>query len=146
VQQINDGHVVIGKWIDYDTGFSGYALNTSTVHYSQHPDLWPMLGNLENQQDNVAWLINQRAIQSKIDESLPFEYTFEGIEPNKIEFEASAIQAIWNNATTAEILDALDTVGEDDIPYRMKELQELYQAGYTYVFDEANNSYILVKP
>lgn len=145
VQQINKGQVVVGKWTTFDSGFSGYALDSSSIHYSQHPDLWPMLGEFGDKQSEVAWLINQKAIRSKIDESLPFEYTFKGIEPAKLDREMAAIEAIWNNAPDAEILDAL-TIPDGNIPYRMKELQELYQAGYIYTYDEVYNSYIFVKP
>ncbi len=145
VQQINKGQVVVGKWTTFDTGFSGHALDSSSIHYSQHPDLWPMLEAFGDNQGDVAWLINQKAIQSKIGESLPFEYTLKGIEPGKVDREMAAIEAIWNNAPDIEILDAL-ALPNGDIPYRMKELRELYEAGYSYTFDEVYNSYVLVKP
>jgi hypothetical protein len=54
-----------------------------------------------------------------------------------------AIAAIWAGATDAEIKSALQS---PYLPGRMKELQELYSAGYQFTFDVASNSYILIKP
>lgn len=42
--------------------------------------------------------------------------------------------------------ETLDLDEGEETPARMKELVELFQAGYKYVKDEATNSYILIKP
>jgi hypothetical protein len=71
---------------------------------------------------------------------LPFEYTLNGVPAKIVGNEQDAIEAIFSgNPTNAEIMKLLDS---DYIPIRIKELQELQQAGYEFVFDEVNNSYV----
>ena len=146
-QNIDGGQVVIGKWTDLGSGYGGYAEDTGSIFYNTHPDFWPSLEGLgEEGRKEVGWLINKQALQPMIDKSMPFEYTLNGIAPGTIKNETDAIQAIWADATDKEILDILDDPTKTDIPGRMKELKELYEAGYQLTFDAATNSYILIKP
>jgi len=145
----DEGQVVLGKWIDYANGFVEYAQETGSVHYNPHPDLWDLLGGLGGQnQADVAWLINQRVLQTGIDKGLPFEYTLNGIKPQDIELETDAIETIWNGAPDIDTMEAniMEALESGYVPIRMKELIELYNAGYTYSFDIASNSYIFIKP
>lgn len=143
-QYADEGQVVLGKWVDYSSGFVEYAKDTISVHYNPHPDMWNLLGKLgpENQGD-VAWLINRQVVQTGIDKGLPFEYTLNGISPNILNNEHAAIQAIFSGKADEEIMRALQSTY---LPIRMKELQELQKAGYEFTFDEVANSYILILP
>jgi len=116
-QYADEGQVVLGKWVDIGSGFVEVAQDTGSVHYNPHPDMWNLLEGLgkENRND-VAWLINQQVIQTGIDKGLPFEYTLNGLPPDKIELEQYAIDKIWEGApntemiyTTSWILQALTT-------------------------------------
>ena len=138
------GQAVLGKWVGFRDGYAGQASATGSVHYYPHQAMWNMLGDLgKDQQAEVAWLINRQAIQPMIDQGLPIEYTLNGIKPNDVIKEIDAIDAIWNDATDVEIMDALKL---DYMPGRMKELKELYEANYRISFDITTNSYILIKP
>ena len=148
-QYFDEGQVVLGKWVDYGNGFADYARDTGSVHYNPHPDMWNLLGNLgEENREEVAWLINKQVIQTGIDKGLPFEYTLDGISSDKLELEQQAIETIWEGATNIEMIytNVMDSTGLDYVPIRVKELVELYNAGYTYSFDIVTNSYILAKP
>ena len=138
------GQVVLGKWVDYDNGFTEVARNTGSVHYNPHPDMWNLLGELGKQQrDEVAWLINKEVIQNGIEKGLPFEYTLKGMPADDIFTEQSAIQMVFSGATDADIIQTLNL---KYIPIRIKEIQELRKAGYEFVFDEINGSFILSLP
>jgi len=141
----NCGQVVLGKWVDgYMGGYAGYAHDTASINYYTHPDMWTLLGDLGDEgRAKAAWLINQQAIQPMIDQGLPFEYTLKGIDVENIALEKDAIRKIWEGATDAEIMDALDL---KYLPGRMKELMELQKAGYEFSFDAVTNSYVLVLP
>jgi hypothetical protein len=108
-----------------------------------------MLGELGTENQNeVAWLVNQKVVQNGVDKGLPFEYSLNGIKPEQVDLEMDAVEKIWEGATDidtmyANVKEALDS---DYVPIRMKELMELYNAGYTYSFDAATNSYILIRP
>jgi hypothetical protein len=138
----DEGQVVLGKWMDFGSGFTERALDTKSMFYSAHPDLWNLLGGLDNQAD-VAWMVNQKVIQTGIEKGLPFEYALNDIPTEIVPREANAIQAMFNGATDKEIMDMLRM---EHIPVRMKELRELQKAGYEFTFDEINNSYILALP
>lgn len=97
----------------------------------------------DDTRSEVSWLINKQALQPMIDAGMPFEYTLEGIEPKNINNEVKAINAIWAGVSDADILKILDP-NRKDLPGRMKELNELYQAGYQITFDATTNSYILI--
>lgn len=143
-QYANEGQVVLGKWVDYGSGFVETAQNTGSVHYNPHPDMWNLLGDLGGaNQGEAAWLINQQVIQTGINKGLPFEYTLNGVPTKVIENEHNAIEAVFAGKTDAEILESLDV---KVMPIRIKELRELKNAGYKLVFDEVNNSYILTMP
>ncbi|MGB8980358.1 MAG: Ig-like domain repeat protein [Anaerolineales bacterium] len=140
----DEGQVVLGKWIDYANGFVQYAQQTGSVHYNPHPDLWDLLGGLGGQnQGDVAWLINQRVLQTGIDKGLPFEYTLNGVSADLIDNEKAAVRAIFSGKTEAEIQQLLKL---DYLPVRMQELLELKKAGYEISFDDATNSYVLILP
>jgi hypothetical protein len=140
----DEGQVVLGKWIDYANGFVAYAQQTGSVHYNPHPDMWDLLGGLGGQnQADIAWLINQRVLQTGIDKGLPFEYTLNGIPADMIGNEQAAIRAIFSGKTEAEIQQLLKL---DYLPVRMQELLELKMAGYEISFDAATNSYVLILP
>jgi Big-like domain-containing protein len=143
-QYSDEGQVVLGKWVDIGDGFIQTAKDTGSVYYSPHPDMWNILGELgsENQSD-VAWLVNQQVIQTGINNGLPFEYTLNGISEDFIDNENAAVQAIFSGKTDEEIKKIL---GSSYLPARMKELQELQDAGYQFTFDSLNNSYVLIKP
>jgi len=143
-QYADEGQVVLGKWVDYGSGFVETAQDTGSVHYNPHPDMWNLLGDLgEEYQAEVAWLINKQVVGTGIDKGLPFEYTLNGIPATIIDNEHDAVQAIFSGQADAEIMRILES---NYIPIRMKELQELQKAGYELAFDEAANSYILVLP
>jgi hypothetical protein len=143
-QYVNEGQVVLGKWIDNTSGFVEYAKDTNSVHYNPHPDMWNLLGRLgaENQGD-VAWLINRQVVQNGINKGLPFEYTLNDIPTENIFTEQIAVEAIFSGATDTEIMDILSL---EYVPIRMRELQELKNSGYEFVFDESTSSYILIQP
>jgi hypothetical protein len=138
------GQIVLGKWVDYDEGFAKVARDTGSVHYNPHPDMWNMLEELgEKERNEVAWLINEQVIQNGIEKGLPFEYTLDGIPAKDISAEKSAVQLIFSGATDVEIKSTLRL---DYLPIRMQELQELRQAGYEFVFDDINGSFIFSMP
>jgi len=142
-QYADEGQVVLGKWVDFGSGFVEVAQDTGSVHYSPHPDMWKLLGGLgEETQGEVAWLINKQVVQTGIDKGLPFEYTLNGIPADNITQESAAIRAIFSGKSDAEIMDILQS---EYMPIRMKELQELQKAGYEFTFDNVNKSYIFVK-
>jgi hypothetical protein len=133
--------VVVGKWVGLDGGFLQRAKETGSLHYSPHPDLWGLFKELENQNE-VAWLINQKVIQTGIGKGLPFEYTLNGVPLDVLDNERAAIKAIFSGLTEKEIKQELMS---DYLPVRMKELLELKKGGFTAIFDEMNNSYIIKK-
>jgi hypothetical protein len=137
-----NGKFVLGRWIDYGSGFIEYAQETSSAFYSPHPDVWNLLGKLENQAD-AAWSLNKQAVQIGIAKGLPFEYTLNDIPIDDIAKEKTAVRAIFSGKTDEVIKQILRS---DYMPVRMKELQELQQAGYDLTFDEVTNSYILILP
>jgi hypothetical protein len=138
------GQVVLGKWIDYDNGFTQVARNTGSVHYNPHPDMWKLLEPLgKQQQEEVAWLINKEVIQSGIEKGLPFEYSLKGISTDNIVTEKTVVQMIFSGASDVEIKTALRL---NKLDIRWQELMELQQAGYKIVFDETNSSFILSMP
>ena len=140
-QYADEGQVVLGKWVDISNGFVETAKDTGSVHYNPHPEMWNLLGGLgEENQGEVAWLINQQVVQRGINKELPFEYTLNGVPTMKIDRERDAIEAIFSdNPTNEEIMELLRS---DYMPIRVMELQELQKAGYEFIFDEINNSYI----
>jgi len=143
------GQVVLGKWVDYDNGFTEVARNTGSVHYNPHPDMWNLLEQLGDEQREVtAWLINKEVIQNGIKNNLPFEYSLTGISSDKIELEEFAIDKIWEGASSTEqTYDIIkESLGVDYVPIRMKELVELRNAGYIISYDNIANSIILIKP
>ena len=106
--------------------------------------MWKLLGGLgEENQAEVAWLINQQVVQTGINKGLPFEYTLNGVPTESAMTELTAVQAIFSGKPDKEIMRILKS---DYLPIRMKELQELQKAGYEFVFDEINNSYIFTLP
>ena len=137
------GQVVVGKWIDIDSGFVKYADDTGSVNYNPHPEVWKLLSTLGKEKcDEVGWLINKEAIQPMIDEGMPFEYTLNDV-PN-VSVEQNLIEDMWqNNISDSDIMRQLKL---DYMPGRIKELQTLQAAGYQLSFDELNNSYLLIKP
>lgn len=149
-QYPNGKQVMLGNWAGLGDGYVAAARETGSVSYVAHPDLWPMLGKHgAEQQEQIAWLINQRVMQPRIEQGLPFEYTLDAIvEPEKIATEHKAIKAIWQGKSTDEVLSLIKETYPDKmaLPSRMKELQELYNAGYIYTFDTVHKSYILIKP
>jgi hypothetical protein len=132
----------LGKWVDLNGGFVQRAKEVGAVHYNPHPDLWKLFGKLENQNE-VAWLVNKQVIQTGIGKGLPFEYTLNGIPLDVIDNERAAINAIFSGQTEKEIKQELMS---EYLPVRIRELQELKEAGFTANFDEINNSYIIKKP
>jgi hypothetical protein len=143
-QYADNGQVVLGKWVDNSSGFVQTAQSTGSVHYNPHPDMWTMLGRLgEENQEEMAWLINKQVVQNGIDKGLPFEYTLNGVPSDSLIREGDAVEAIFSGASDVEIKDILQA---ESMPVRMREIKELKKAGYQYVFDETTNSYILMLP
>jgi hypothetical protein len=143
-QYADGGQVVLGKWIDISNGFVETANDTGSVHYNPHPEMWNLLGGLGREnRGEVAWLINQQVVQTGINKGLPFEYTLNGVPGESVKAELTAIQAIFSGKTNSEITRILKS---EYLPIRMRELQELQKAGYEFVFDEVNNSYIFTLP
>jgi len=142
--QYKDGaQIVLGKWTDLSSGFAGHANDTGSISYQPHPDMYNLLGQLGENRDEVAWLVNKQVIQKGIDKGLPFEYTLNGIPAKDIAIEHDAVQAALTGANEIEIMQIL---GFDYMPIRMKELQEMQKAGYEFSFDNLTNSYILIRP
>jgi len=143
--QYNDqGQIVLGKWVDYGNGFTSYARETGSVHYNPHPDMWDLFGEFGYEvREDAAWQVNKQVIQIGIDKELPFEYTLEGIPADDVIKEQMAVQLIFSGKTDAEIKQTLNI---KRVSVRMKELQELQKAGYEFVFDEINESFILSLP
>jgi hypothetical protein len=139
---VDEKQIVLGKWANFKGGFLEYARKTDSMHYGPHPKMYDLLGGLENQ-DQVAWLVNQRVIQRGINSGKPFEYSLNGIATQRIDYEKEAIDALFAGAKDEEIMRHLRS---DYLPVRMKELQELQKTGHNFVFDEPNNSYILARP
>ena len=134
---------VLGKWSGFSGGYAGQASATGSLHYYPHQDMWNLLGELgDDQQAEIAWLINKEAVQPMIDKGLPIEYTLKDI-PN-VNTEKDLIEGIWKGTATEIMI--MDRLGLDYVPGRMKELQTLKDAGYQLAFDELQNSYILIKP
>ncbi len=103
--------------------------------------------NIKNGDELGSALI--RMIEENLDiKGLPFEYTLNGLPPDKLEFEEYAIEKIWEGGSSKEIIydNVKESLGISIIPIRVKELVELYSAGYVYSFDSITNSYILIKP
>jgi len=149
MQYSDGGQIVLGKWVDYGNGFTSAARETGSVHYNPHPDMWDLFGEFGNElREDTAWLVNERVIQIGIDKRLPFEYSLNGIAPDKLEFEEYAIDTIWEGGSNTEMIytNIKESLGVDTVPIRLKELVELHSAGYTYSFDSITNSYILIKP
>jgi hypothetical protein len=143
-QYADGGQVVLGKWIDISNGFVETAKDTGSVHYNPHPEMWNLLGGLgKENRGEVAWLINQQVVQTGINKGLPFEYALNGVPAKVVENEHNAIEAIFAGKTDEEILDILDL---KVVPIRIRELKELKNAKYKFVFDEVNNSYIFAIP
>jgi hypothetical protein len=143
-QYSDSGQVVLGKWVDYDSGFIESARETGSLHYAPHPDIYTKLKGFGKEEGSeVAWLVNQQVVQSGIDKNLPFEYSLNGIPEDKINKEMQALEAVFSGATNTQIMNILKT---DYVPVRIKELQTLQKAGYELTFDEITNSYILVQP
>ncbi len=132
--------IVVGKWVGLDGGFLRRARETGSLHYGPHPDLWPLFGELKNQQDEVAWLINKQVIQTGVDKGLPFEYTLDGILTKDIPQEKDVIEMLFEGASDLEIMDELEITY---IAIRWKELRELKIAGYKFAFDKDNNSFLI---
>ncbi len=60
-QYSEGGQVVVGKWIDIDSGFVEYASETGSINYNPHPEIWKLLSKLgKEERDEVAWLINKK--------------------------------------------------------------------------------------
>jgi hypothetical protein len=141
-QYADAGQVVLGKWVDQSSGFVEHAQDTGSIYYNPHSAMWDMLGVLGKQnQEQVAWLINQQVVQTAVDKGLPIEYTLNGIPDDNMNNERAAVRAIFSGKTDAEIMQSLR---RDYMPIRMRELQELQKAGYKITFDEVNNSYVLI--
>jgi hypothetical protein len=138
---VDSNKVVVGKWVGLDGGFLKRAKETGALHYSPHPDLWPLFGKLDNQTE-AAWLINKQVIQTGIEKGLPFEYTLNDISLDLIDNERAAIKAIFSGQTEELVKRKLNS---DYLPVRMSELKELKEAGFNINFDEISNSYILTK-
>jgi hypothetical protein len=138
--------VVVGKWINARSGFLEIAQSTGSVHYGPHPEVWNLLGALgtENQSE-VAWLINQRVILTGVNKKLPFEYTLNGVDPEKVDNEIAMVEAIWKGANDNELLEIFDPTAKK-LPVRAQEIKELYKAGYELSFDTITNSFIFIKP
>jgi hypothetical protein len=96
----------------------------------------------------AAWLINQKALRPYIERGAPFEYTLRGIAVEKVKAEREAIEAIWQGKSENEVLDILKKADSKlkTLPARVRELQELYSAGYTWTLDTVHNRIILIKP
>jgi hypothetical protein len=109
--------------------------------------MWKLLGELGAEgREETAWLVNKQVIQIGVERGLPFEYTLNGINLDNLTNEMEAIQSIWNGADDIGILKALDDASRMNIPVRMKELKELYKAGYKLSYDAVTSSYIFIKP
>jgi hypothetical protein len=142
----DEAQAVIGKYVNVDSGFLGLAKQTGSLHYSPHPDVWNTLGKLGTEnQDKVAWLVNQQAIQTAVSKGLPFECTLSGLSKETIDKENDAILELFSGSTEDQLRKALALKKDDLIPYRIRELQELYNAGYQLTIDELNNTYLLIK-
>jgi hypothetical protein len=138
----DEGQIVLGKWANFSGGFLEHARKTDSMHYGPHPDMYKMLEGLDNQ-DKVAWLVNQNVIQKGISSGKPFEFSLNGIPSKDIANEKQAVEALFAKAPDKEIMDIL---GLKYFPVRMKELRELQQAGYEFAFDELTNSYVFILP
>jgi hypothetical protein len=142
-QYADGGQGVLGKWYGFDNGYAGYANDTGSINYYPHPEMWELLGKLRpEKRDEVAWLVNKQAIQPMINKGIPFEYTLNDV-PN-VENEKDLIEGIWQGTINdAKIMDKLEL---DYVPGRIKELEALEAAGYELLFDDVQNSYLLIKP
>jgi hypothetical protein len=138
----DEGQIVLGKWANFSGGFLEHARKTNSTHYGPHPDMYNLLEDLDNQ-DEVAWLVNQNVIQTGIGNGKPFEFSLNGIPSKNIANEKEAVEALFAQAPDKEIMDIL---GLKYFPVRMKELRELQQAGYEFAFDELTNSYVFILP
>lgn len=148
MQYTENGQIVLGKWVDYGNGFTKVARETGSVHYNPHPDMWEMFGAFgDTNREEAAWLVNQQVIQIGVNRNLPFEYTLEGIPNDKIELDESAIEIIWRSEENRDVIytNIKDDLGIDVVPVRVRELVELYLAGYTYSLDALSNSYVFIK-
>jgi len=143
IQYNNEGQIVLGKWVDYGNGFTRYARETGSIHYNPHPNMWKLLGDLGDKREETAWLVNKQVIQTGIDKGLPFEYTLEGVPSDDVFKEKNLVQLIFSGASDAEIKS---TAGVNKLAIRWQELKELQKAGYEFVFDEINNSFVLSLP
>jgi hypothetical protein len=140
----DEGQIVLGKWANFSGGFLEYARKTNSMHYGPHPDMYELMKGLENQ-DQVAWLVNQRVIQTGINNGKPFEFSLNGIMPDDVNKEMRAIEALWSGASDKKIIKLLDPP-KKNLPVRFKELKVLYQAEHQISFDAITNSYIFIKP
>jgi hypothetical protein len=144
MQYSDEGQIVLGKWVDYGHGFTYVARETGSVHYNPHPDMWNLFGQFgDDLREDTAWLVNKQVIRNGIDKGLPFEYTLEGIPVKDVLQEKEAVELIFAGKTDTEIMKELEI---EYISIRWRELRELQNAGYNFMFDEANNSFILGSP
>jgi hypothetical protein len=65
-----------------------------------------------------------------------------GISEADLDKENAALMAVFSGKSDAEIAKAAE---KQNMPIRMKEIQELYKAGYKANFDKTTNSYIFVQ-
>lgn len=143
----DEGQVVIGKHFGLDAGYLGLAKQTGSLHYSPHPDLWNTLEKLgAKNQDTVAWLINQQALQTGIGKGLPFEFTNSGLSKPFLKKESEAIAELFSGCSEERLREVLRLTDEAPVPFRIRELQELQKAGYQFTLDNLNSTYLLVKP
>lgn len=143
-QNADAGQIVLGKWVNYDEGFTQYARATGSAHYNPHPDMWNLLEGLgQENREEVAWLVNQRVIQTGISKNQLFEYSLTGISNTQIRREKQAVELVFSGASDTEIMRTLRV---NNLPIRIKEIQELQKSGYEFVLDEMNNSMIFHLP
>jgi hypothetical protein len=98
MQYAENGQVVIGTWKGLDDGYVGYAMQTGSAHYHNHQAVWDTLKSELGEEGaaQVAWLINQKALQPYIERGVPFEYTLSGMTtPRDLEIENDVIKSIW---------------------------------------------------
>jgi hypothetical protein len=107
--------------------------------------MWELLEGLgKENREKVAWSINEQVIQTGIGKGKPFEYSLEGISSTEAVFrEHEAIDLVFSKGTDEEIMSALQT---NNVPIRIREMQELVKSGYEFTFDDVNNSFILDLP
>lgn len=145
--QGNGDRLVLGKWVNdgtLDSGFIGVARADGSQYFFANPGMSKAFKDLNPaEKDELYWAINEQVLSNMVASVDKIDYSFNGLNPAKIEDEIAAIDAIVNGKSEADVISILDA---KNFPFRMREVKFLLSKGYTYEIDEVKNMIHWVKP